>query len=350
MGISKFTSVFQPVGQIKLEKLKYLSIKRVGIDAFQELARFNSVKLGLTNKDGVPTQHIKFSIAAIVKAVKIGLDQLWVLDNRDPTAAKKPALERRKEARKNADEKTKALELEIEQLKKTKASLNDTQLAMLYPNFETDLNELEIELKRQKIGKNTNLHKMSEDLIFILSKLGIKYVIAPREYESEQIGAYLCRMSHIDAFISTDSDTLLFGCPIQIKKIPKKTGVYEIYTLKSCLEQKGKPDPSDEKKIIPLSRENFVKACVAMGSDFTKIDEHKRGVGPATIFKTLDTITLSAAQTEAYNIFMKPPTGLQVEITQTKRTKESVEELIRWMVDKHNFPEQSVRKQLKDFM
>jgi len=121
-----------------------------------------------------------------------------------------------------------------------------------------DLRELIRSILRQFIVVN------AEDYLLlgqVFSALGIPHIYA--ESEAEQTCALMCLRKDVMAIYTTDSDCLVYGCPIMInniKHIPgariKIPAIFTCYTFQNALEATG------------LTHQQFIDFCILCGTDF----------------------------------------------------------------------------------
>ena len=105
----------------------------------------------------------------------------------------------------------------------------------------------------------------------IFKSLGVPVVQAVSE--AEQTCSLMCKRKDVVAIYTTDSDCLVYGCPIMIKsyKIQKKARIakpiqFECYTFKNALD------------VLGLKQQEFVDFCIMMGTDF---NGNVAGYGPS---------------------------------------------------------------------
>lgn len=101
-----------------------------------------------------------------------------------------------------------------------------------------------------------------EDCLELLKLFGIPYIIAP--FEAEAQCAYLNQNGVVDAVISDDSDTLLFGATVVYRKVFSEDGPekYEAARIEETMK---------------LRRADLVDLALLLGSDYT---DGISGVGP----------------------------------------------------------------------
>lgn len=104
----------------------------------------------------------------------------------------------------------------------------------------------------------------SEDYLLLaklFSALGIPHIFAVSE--AEQTCAIMCARKDVTAIYTTDSDCLVYGCPIMINEIKHSPGIsvkipatLTCYTFKNVLEA------------TELNHAQFIDFCILCGTDF----------------------------------------------------------------------------------
>lgn len=135
----------------------------------------------------------------------------------------------------------------------------------------------------------------------ILANIGLPYITA--ESEAERTCAILARNRDVIAAITTDSDSLVYGCPIMIDSV-KMAGYATVpgpakittYSFKNVLAVTG------------LTHQQFIEFCIMCGTDFNK---NSKGFGPSENLKLLHTYgslkNMLAVQVEVKDRIAKNP-------------------------------------------
>jgi len=139
--------------------------------------------------------------------------------------------------------------------------------------------------KRDKTRTFRITKKIIDDVKSLLHIMGIAWVTAPEGYEAEHLGAELTKNNIIDTFMTSDSDTLVFGGTSMTRYIK---GVFEEYRLSDALALYG------------LDTARFLRICVMMGCDFA---DKTRGIGPKTSLKKEPNTVLTSEQKIAIDYF-----------------------------------------------
>lgn len=305
MGIQGWFTVFKDSASIHKEK--DFNGKCLGIDVSYDIYRgslgMKNIK-SLTDKDGTPTVLLNTLLCNVVKYKKLKVRGLvYVFDNPVPNIHKVKEQAKRKTARKKAQ--------------------------VQYDGEER------IELK-EKLEKRTFAitDEMVNDVKKLLTLLGVAWIVAPENYEAEHLGAELTKDEIIDTFITSDSDTLLFGAKSitrRVKKKGEKKVIYEEYVLDTVLID------------YELTREQLVHMGVVLGSDFA---DKTKGIGPGTILtKGLD-VKLTKEQDKAKQYLLSV---CEYDVKNIVKGVMDKDTLIQWLVVEKNFNEKRITKLLSVF-
>lgn len=337
MGIKDFTKTFASGNVGSDFTFKKIKGKRIAVDAYVSVYQAFSTKHRLTNGDGESTQHIKTILNNACRAIENGITEIWCIDSRAPPAEKEAKLEERKIAREALAADVERERKELEALELSAKGLTPEQLEMLGVDHTKVIEEKKariITLENRSLKKGT-FNKYMEDLIRILTGLGVAYCTAPAGIEAEQLGAKLAIQGLVDGVMTTDTDAIVFGAPWILKKnIGGKSGTYTMW---------------DRAKILvdyELTNEQFVTACIALGSDYAGKTPK---VGPATVIKKVKAgLELTDSQRVAHGKFMIMPEFTPVIVRPT-RTAESVAALKKWLVEENGFGLEGVNKLFAKF-
>lgn len=305
MGINGWFKVFGDSALVKKEK--DFKEKCLGVDVSYEIYRaslgMKNIK-SLTDKNGTPTVLLNTLLCNVVRYKKIGVKGLvYVFDNPKPNPHKDKEAKKRKAERKKAEEKL----------------------------IEEDHHEIKEKLEKRTF---TITDGMVNDVKKLLTLLGVAWIVVPEGYEAEHLGAELTIDDIIDTFITSDSDTLLFGGKSMTRRVKKKGSnkvYYEEYTLNDVLVD------------YELTRENLVHYGVVLGSDFSK---KTKGIGPGTILKKGLDVELTDEQAKAKQYFLSKCPYEESMINKNVMAKDV---LIKWLVEDKNFNEKRIIKLLTVF-
>jgi flap endonuclease-1 len=134
--------------------------------------------------------------------------------------------------------------------------------------------------KRLQIETNGFVLITDEDrrqLQVILTAMGVPWLIA--ESEAEKTCSIMARRRDVVAVYTTDSDSLMYGCPIMINEIRYRTSARiaspptcQCYSFDNVL------------RVMDMTESQFLEFCVISGTDF---NPNPPGFGPASIYDLL---------------------------------------------------------------
>jgi flap endonuclease-1 len=182
----------------------------------------------------------------------------------------------------------------------------------------------------------------------LLGYLGVPVIQAPSE--GEKLCAALCREKIVDYAASQDYDSLLFGAPKMLrnlslsgrKKLPGKEVWVEV-----------KPEVIELQKMLDdlgINREQLITIGMLIGTDY---NGGVKGVGPKTAIKlvkehkTFDAVLKNVEWTDEIDPhkilewFMNGEPTNQTEVSWGKVQKDNI---IKFMVDEHDFSRERVEK------
>lgn len=111
--------------------------------------------------------------------------------------------------------------------------------------------------------------KRDDNIRQMLTSIGIPHVTASRE--AEEMCCLLVESNLAFAVLSTDSDVLVFGCPILVHFDKYRTHFVETH-IKTVLDT------------LELSQSEFIDLCILLGTDF---NQRPRGFGPVNAYKAI---------------------------------------------------------------
>ncbi len=310
-------------------RLKDLSGKKIALDAFNAMYQFLAK---IRQPDGTPLMTSKGEITSVHSGIfyrtanllKEGIIPIYVFDGEKPEFKAK-TIEERVKTREEAEEKWKAaLERgELEEARKyAQAALNVTD-------------------------------EMVEDAKKILELMGIPVVQAPSEGEAQ--AAYMAAKGSVWAAGSQDYDSLLFGAPKLIRnititgkrKIPRKNIYVDVYPelieLEKVLRENG------------IAREQLILIGILVGSDYNPggirgigakkaLELVKRYRKPEILFSKVEW-EFDVDPMDIYEFFLNPPTTDEYDVELKKPDSEN---LIKFMVEEHEFSEDRVKKVINE--
>ncbi|NJD99747.1 flap endonuclease-1 [Thermococcus sp. LS1] len=311
-----------PRKEIELENLYG---RRVAIDAFNAIYQFLST---IRQRDGTPlmdsqgriTSHLSGLFYRTINLMEAGIKPAYIFDGKPPDFKKKE-LEKRREAREEAEEKW------YEALER-----GDLEEAKKYAMRATRVNE-----------------ELINDAKTLLELMGIPVIQAPSEGEAQ--AAYMAAKKKVYASASQDYDSLLFGAPKLVRnltitgrrKLPGKNVYVEVKPELIVLEEVLKE--------LGIDREKLIEMAVLVGTDYNP--GGIKGIGPKkalTIVKrTKDPLKKYQKESEVdlYAIkefFLNPPVTDDYEL---KWREPDEEDIIKFLCDEHDFSEERVKNGLE---
>jgi len=344
MGIHGFSSTFTKTTEINISETKNQDF---GIDAFIQVFRNASKQhiAGLTNSKGESTLHINVALQNIIKRILLKGDDIWCFDSRDPRKVDDPkqfVLNKRAEQRDIRAEESKILDDEIKKLEMLESKTTKEKIIALDAKFYDKLDEKRLKLASLENQKDTGMYfaPMVRDIQFILKCLGVTIAIAPSGVDAEKALALMSQLNMIDAVLTTDTDTLLYGAKKilkQKKSVPGqqprvKPGTYDVYVLEDCLKQHK------------LTQDDLIKVGIILGSDFA---DKTHGVGAGTVIKKFKEIKLTEEQMKAVEIFKVPIKIEDIEFIRNDYDLVSIKKLEDWLIKEQNFKTERVEKMLE---
>jgi hypothetical protein len=339
MGIKDFTKVFSPDKEIKYKDLKGCNVV---IDGMIEICRavlgMNKIN-ALTDPQGMPTSHINTILAIILKLKESGARQYWIFDKKNSdenphNPLKVIELKKRKENKDRSKEK----------LKRAREKLD---------NFDSD-EELFSDSDEEKESKESIQHNIDkyekasftlsefyvDDIKFLLDCFGVPWMESPEGYESEQMAAFMTHkefteeigMPVMDYVLTTDADALLFGATRIIKRDLRKKKMF-LYELSTILNT--------------MSLDDLIKTGIVLQCDFAP---KTKGIGPKTVLKKLNTITLTEDQINAFHLFKRgypeKDSYKWVNVAHEQFTEVNVEDMLYWLEKIKGFNRNRIEKRL----
>ena len=309
--------------------LRELRGKIIAIDAYNALYQFLTA---IRQPDGTPlmdskgriTSHLSGLFYRTINIMEAGIKPVYVFDGKPPELKAKEIQQRmsiREEARKKYEEALAA---------------GDLETARRYAQLSAKL---------------TN--DMVEDAKRLLSAMGVPWVQAPSEGEAQ--AAFMAYKGDAWAAASQDYDSLLFGAPRLIRnltisgkrKLPRRD-VYieikpELIELNTLL------------KLLRVSREQLIDIAILLGTDYNP--DGVKGVGPKTALtlirthgsiekaiRSLPTARFPIEPTKIRELFLKPNITTDYKLNWREPNEE---EVIRILVDEHDFSETRVKNALE---
>ncbi|HTZ41813.1 MAG TPA: flap endonuclease-1 [Candidatus Omnitrophota bacterium] len=328
MGLS--ISDIIPREEIKISDLKG---KMLCVDAFNTLYQFLTT---IRQPDGTPlmdnkgrvTSHLSGIFYRNIALLAEGIKLVYVFDGKPPDLKYK-TFERREESRETSRER-------YEEARK-----------------EEDVSAMK-RYGSQLVRLNSEMIEESKEL---LEAMGIGVVQAPGEGEAE--AAYLARIKdRVYASVSQDYDSLLFGAPKLIRNL---TLAKKKKTIRGWIEVN--PEMIDLEKVLNMLNINLDQLIclgILVGTDYNP--KGIPGIGqkkalqivqkfrqPVMIFKSVEEQMNNLDEEnkfdwkEIFSLFHKP----NVSNSEIKFSKMNPAKIRKILVDKHDFSEERIAKQLE---
>ena len=313
-------------------EIKDLRGKVVCVDAFNILYQFLS---SIRQPDGTPLMDSKGRVTSYLSGIlyrnvallKEGIQLVYVFDGKPPELKFKTAKKRRS-----------GRELAKERYEKAKQS-EDISAMKRYSS--------------QLLRLDDEMIKESKEL---LEAMGIMVVQAPSEGEAE--AAHLCKKKDVFAAVSQDYDSLLFGAPKLVRNLTlaRKRKTYSGYV-------EVKPEMIELERVLnglKINLNQLICLGIMVGTDYNP--KGIPGIGqktalklvqaykqPVLIFKEIEEKIQSLPEDEQFDwkeifeLFHKH----KVKDADIKFPKVNEEKIKKILVDRHEFSEARVDKQLE---
>lgn len=179
----------------------------------------------LRNSQGTPVSHIVGLFNKTVQYLSLGITPIYIFDGKPP------------------DEKRECLDERNRKSQECKAKM------------ETATGKEKQALEKASI-RITKQHII--DLKHLFNLMGVSYICS--DGEAESYAAEMCRIGLVDAVVTEDMDTLVYGCPLMIR---------------NCIDRKNKRsdvittfDYAQILSDMELTPEQFADLCILCGCDY----------------------------------------------------------------------------------
>lgn len=323
LGLAKLIADVAPSAINETDMKSYFG-RKIAIDASMSLYQFliavRSEGNQLTSVDGETTSHLMGTFYRTIRLIENGIKPVYVFDGKPPDM-KSGELEKRAQRREEAQ---KSLE-----------------------KAEEVGDAVEIEKFNRRLVKVNKKHV--EECQQLLSLMGIPYVLAPCEAESQC--AAMVAAGKVYATATEDMDALTFGSPIIVRHLTfseaRKISVQEIH-LNKVLNG------------MELSQNEFIDLCILLGCDYC---DSIRGIGPKRAMelikqhRTLNNIVENLDQNKyplpenwnyesARNLFIKPEVH-DPDTMELKWNDPDEDGLVKFLCGDRQFSEERVRNGAK---
>lgn len=296
---------------------------RIAIDiavlAYQMKSQYISkvaYKLDLVNEEidyhaasNYMMRHILRTLDAILVA---GCVPVVVFDGKPPELKAGTKKDRTAKANKKKNNIAELKRLCRGLLGKEPFSLTESDLAFLR-TFKKPIRTIDDMKKRLETEVRAYISITPQDYVqlsAIFSSIGLPYIHA--ESEAEQTCSQMARHRDVIAIFTTDSDCLVYGCPIMINKISvgqsariQSSPKVECYTFNNVLST------------MNMTNSQFIDFCIGCGTDFNK---NPSGYGPEKIYELITTYG-SITKIDAAQCAMRSQIEIQMLPNPTKADK-----------------------------
>ena len=232
MGIKGLTQLIKQKSPDSIEhiNLHNLRDKRIAIDTsiflYKSLINVRYKGDYLRNKSGKIISHIQGIYLKTIQYLSLGITPIYIFDGKPPIEKKECIQDRNKKA----NECKEKLELTNDLIKKQ------------------SLEKSSIRIKKEYI----------DDLKHLFNLMGISYIHP--DGEAEAYASELCRIGYVDAVVTEDMDTLVYGCPLMIRKCidksVKRSDIITRINLKKLLSD------------LEMNMNEFIDLCILCGCDY----------------------------------------------------------------------------------
>ncbi|MBU0762330.1 MAG: flap endonuclease-1 [Candidatus Altiarchaeota archaeon] len=283
-----------------------LSGKTVAVDALNSLYQFLA---SIRQPDGTPlmdskgnvTSHLSGLLYRTTNLIKFGIKPVYVFDG-EPSELKKKTLQKRREAKEEAQKKWEQA--------KSEGRIDD---ALKYSKRTSKLTR-----------------EMGDEAKKLLTYMGVPWTQAPSEGEAQC--THIVLRGDAYAVASTDYDSPLFGAPHLVRGLTM-SGKMELSQL----------DLEDTLKKLELTREQLIDVAILVGTDF---DDGVYGLGPKKALKTvkeggIGELQLDFNLDDIRDVFLNHPVTDEYDINYRKIDEDG---LVNLLSNEHDFNIERVKR------
>ena len=233
MGIKGLTYLLKEKAPNAMESVSLSSFrdKKVAIDTsiflYKSLANVRYNGDYLRNKDGKAVSHIIGIFNKTIQYLSVGIQPIYIFDGKPPDEKKECIQERKKRAQECKDK------------------------------METDISDEERKSLEKGTVRVTKEH--IEDIKHLFDLMGVPYIHNPIG-EAEAYAAELCRIGYVDAVVTEDMDTLVYGCPKVLRncidRTIKRRDVVTCFSYEKIMDS------------FKMTHDKFVDICILSGCDY----------------------------------------------------------------------------------
>ncbi len=248
MGVPGLARFFSSC--IKEKSYSDYEYKTLAVDVTYQIYKYVMIQRSkgydLTNKNGEMVTHIKGIFEFTLKCLKNKIIPLYVFDGKPPELKKETLIERKN--------------IKMEALKKLE-TLSDSDEEFSKEYIDT--------FKKSFILKESHC----QDIKDLLNLMGIKYINAPGEADSQLAALASYSDSKIDGVITEDSDVVIFGAKKIIKNFDgekvKELNLTDIINYLNKIANKIRKKHKI-RKTTKINYSNFVDFGILMGCDYIR--------------------------------------------------------------------------------
>jgi flap endonuclease-1 len=248
MGIKSLTYLIKTKGTpecIETKNLNELAGKRVAIDAslfiYQSLINIRRDGDFIKNKKDEVISHLMGIFNKTSHLLSLNIKPIYIFDGKPPKEKQ-----------------------EIINIRKENVREYNHQL-------ETETDIAKINALKKKTVRIT--FEYIDEIKSMLTLMGVPYI--HMDGEAEGLASELCRMNYVDYVMTEDMDSLVFGCPMLIRKCIHKNSCKDsisVFNLKEILSS------------FDITYEQFMELCILCGCDYCS---NINRVGNVTAFKLI---------------------------------------------------------------
>ena len=233
MGIKGLTHLIREKSPTAMESVSLSSFrdKKIAIDTsiflYKSLANVRYNGDYLRNKEGKIVSHIVGIFNKTIQYLSVGIQPIYIFDGKPPDEKKECIQERKKRVQECKDK------------------------------METDISEEEKRNLEKGTLRVTKEH--IDDIKHLFDLMGVPYIHNPIG-EAEAYAAELCRIGYVDAVVTEDMDTLVYGCPKVLRncidRSIKRKDVVTCFSYETIINS------------FQMNHEQFVDICILSGCDY----------------------------------------------------------------------------------
>lgn len=210
----------------------------------------------------------------VCKFIEFGVTPVFIFDG-IPPPQKLRVKQKRKEQRQKQQNKLEYIEQQFDTYRNTG---NGEELPAISALVMSKMSE-------QYLGKGFLTTEATLELQNMLTVIGIPHIRA--RTDAEKLGSFLCREGHLDAFYTTDTDVLVYGCPLWLREFDG-TKVMEVPSNTKSVSVK-RPVPmmtaiylETVLEGLRLPHSEFIDFCILAGCDF---NQKVKGIGIEKLYQ-----------------------------------------------------------------